>query len=627
MLQILFAGVLALPSLPPALSLPVIQSPEQLILELYDEEDPERLIARADKLLLDKRFDVKGRAWLHVSRGRGYRDLRKSAEARAAFDKAVELNGKNDLAHEGSGMCSMMLGDFSKAVSSFERSLRIDPESAKSRANLGLSYFYLGNLLSAREAFGTLKRQDPSSLWAWAGEGLVHYAQGRIFNAWFCLQHVQAVEPEHPWVMSLEEVVERPKIDDEAFRLVVDALSLPEVGSRWRMAAARFLALGEPRQALALARCWEETCPGDREARRHVALHLYGCRFLAEAAATTRRITEARPQDLWTGLIRHAALVDLDMQGLADDSLRAQLGGQGLDPWLVALAKYRLGELERGQIDALVMGTQDEELRTVRALEQELFAPDVASADDPEALVELQALAISTRRAKLNPLAQAAALARPNSAQAALGAARSIALSWPVNEDLHHWFDAVPDGYTIQLPAHGFHITKLLQVSGRKGLTLRGRTNARGRPATRIHFSNPSASQAVALFLECDDLTLESIMFDHAEDEISASRECVLRLMNCERVTLRNCKLVRGLQGVYAQNVKDLVLDRLQIEQMKQAGLWLESVTGISITESTLTKCNIYWMGSENAGPFHEQGNMRGLYNVWHPTLEEGHCR
>jgi tetratricopeptide (TPR) repeat protein len=627
MIHLLLIGALALSPVPFVEPLPAVESIEVLVAELFAEESPERLLERADKLLLDKRCDDDLRSLLQVYRGSALETLGGPEDARAAYDKAVEFDPNSLGGHAGSGSCSMDLHDYSRAIDSFHRALALAPDRSSSRANLGLAHVYREEWSSAKAAFVELKRRDPSSLWGWAGEGIVFARQGRAFDAWFCLQRVLDLDPEHDWVGSLELSVQRSRIDDEAFRLVVGAMRNPEEPDRWRAASARLFALREPLQALALSKRWLEARPGELEARRHVALDLYACRFPAEAAAVARQIVAAHPDDLWIGLVRHAALVELDMRQLADASLRGQLGGVDPDPWLVALAHYRVGEIERAEIDALVEATEDEDLRTVRVLEEELFAPEQIAAADPNGPGLLEMLARGERCAALAPLAEAVVRARPDSLVAALGAGRSTEPTWPLDEELVHWLDAVPAGYVVQLPARSFTMTEQLFMRDRTGLHLRGRTDADGAPTTRLYYSNPSASEAVASFLDCDDLTLESVWFEHAEEEVSATRESVVRLMSCEGATLRNCRFARGKQGVYARGVTDLVVDGSRIENTTQAGLWLDGVTGISITGTRLFDYNISWMGEGNAGPFHEKGNMLGLYNVWHPELEGGTCR
>lgn len=291
-----------------------------------------------------------------------------------------------------------------------------------------------------------------------------------------------------------------------------------------------------------------------------------------------------------------------------------------------ALAHYRVGDLEREQIDALVEAAPDDGTRAVRMLERELFAPKTIQVTDLDSPSILEIIARSATCERLAPLAEAVVRACPDTAVATLGVTRSIEPSWPWREDLRHWLEAVPDGFVVQLPAHVFVDDGLFFTKERRNLTLRGRTNKDGTPATMILFSNPSTSSPVASFYDCDRLTLESIWFAHAKKEASATRENVLNLIKCDAVTLRNCRLTRGSNGLYASRGTNLVIEGLRIEHMTQAGLWFDGTAGISLTEIRLEECNTFWMGEGNAGPFHEQGNMRGLYNVWHPEMKNGNC-
>ena len=110
MAPLLIASAFALAPLLPPVPEPAPQSPEEIVEELLSEDDPNRLIERADERLLKKSYGPKMWAWLHVCREQGDDSLERMADAQAAYGKALEFDGDNSAAHSGSGACAIKLG-------------------------------------------------------------------------------------------------------------------------------------------------------------------------------------------------------------------------------------------------------------------------------------------------------------------------------------------------------------------------------------------------------------------------------------------------------------------------------------------------------------------------------------
>ena len=88
-------------------------------------------------------------------------DLRRTAAARAYFEKAIKLKQKDPIAWNNLGAVEYMDGRFATAISDYSRAIKLDKKSAIFHSNLATAYFEEKKYKDAREQFKMALRIDP----------------------------------------------------------------------------------------------------------------------------------------------------------------------------------------------------------------------------------------------------------------------------------------------------------------------------------------------------------------------------------------------------------------------------------------------------------------------------------
>lgn len=116
-----------------------------------------------------------------------FRDLREEgpdvAEARRLVERALELQPRLALAHNGLGLALVGEGRLAEAQAAFERALALVPSLAAARCNLGFVHWQSGRLVEAEEAYRQAIGLDPASAVARNGLANVMASQGRYAEA------------------------------------------------------------------------------------------------------------------------------------------------------------------------------------------------------------------------------------------------------------------------------------------------------------------------------------------------------------------------------------------------------------------------------------------------------------
>jgi tetratricopeptide (TPR) repeat protein len=88
-------------------------------------------------------------------------DLRRTAAARAYFEKAIKLKQKDPVAWNNLGAVEYMDGRFATAISDYSRAIRLDKKSATFHSNLATAYFEEKKYKDAREQYKIALHLDP----------------------------------------------------------------------------------------------------------------------------------------------------------------------------------------------------------------------------------------------------------------------------------------------------------------------------------------------------------------------------------------------------------------------------------------------------------------------------------
>ena len=91
-------------------------------------------------------------------------ELGRGDEARAQFERALELKPDLADAYFNLGNLQRQAGRPNEALPYCERAVELQPQSASARSNLGAVFQAMGRISAAREAFETALRLDPRNV-------------------------------------------------------------------------------------------------------------------------------------------------------------------------------------------------------------------------------------------------------------------------------------------------------------------------------------------------------------------------------------------------------------------------------------------------------------------------------
>ena len=98
--------------------------------------------------------------------------------AKAAIDKALQLEPKNELVVRASASMASTLGQTSKAIGFYERGAVLDPLNLSNLSALGQAYTRAGRLDEAIETFGRLVALNPEYPWGYSHLGRIYLLKG-----------------------------------------------------------------------------------------------------------------------------------------------------------------------------------------------------------------------------------------------------------------------------------------------------------------------------------------------------------------------------------------------------------------------------------------------------------------
>ena len=133
----------------------------------------------------------------HLNLGCSYSDIGNSKAAIKSIERAIELDRKNFLAFYHLALLKEEEGDTDGSIENYLRALRICPEHAESNNQLGRAFFERGQSARAIKLFERAVKASPDFEDAYVNLGIAHKDLGQIDSAKKNLQKALVLSPDH----------------------------------------------------------------------------------------------------------------------------------------------------------------------------------------------------------------------------------------------------------------------------------------------------------------------------------------------------------------------------------------------------------------------------------------------
>ncbi|MEV7734999.1 tetratricopeptide repeat protein [Streptomyces sp. NPDC088921] len=289
--------------------------------------DEENGVTRATDLLLTRPgLDPAGRAEAHALRGRDLRNRQEYAQALEEYDRALELDPEQPLAHYGRGVTHQLLDDYPAALAALDRAAELAPDSGWILAERAETYRLASRLDEADADFSRAVALDPTDDIALTGRAVCRHSMGRLDESLADFNRALSIDPEYLWALVRRARLHRARGDlDKAFADLDRAAALaPEVawvaserGDAYRLAERYEEAVAELGRAVSLE-------PGYASALASRAEALYELERYEEALADFDRAVGLIPDYAWALAMRSRVRSRLDdRNGMFEDLRRA----------------------------------------------------------------------------------------------------------------------------------------------------------------------------------------------------------------------------------------------------------------------------------------------------------------
>jgi Tfp pilus assembly protein PilF/lysophospholipase L1-like esterase len=106
-----------------------------------------------------------------------------TSPSKDSFNKAIELNPKNDRAYTKLGKRYLYQGEFTAAEESFKRAIELNPKNNRAYTQLGWAYYNQQKLTAAEESFKRAIELNPKNYQAHVGLGRCYILKKDLFSA------------------------------------------------------------------------------------------------------------------------------------------------------------------------------------------------------------------------------------------------------------------------------------------------------------------------------------------------------------------------------------------------------------------------------------------------------------
>ncbi|MDH6550629.1 tetratricopeptide repeat protein [Streptomyces sp. SAI-041] len=183
---------------------------------LADEENG--VSAALDLLLTRPGLDPPGRAEAHALRGRELRRHQEYAQALQEYDRAVELDPQQPLAHYGRGLTHQLQDDYPAALAALDRAVELAPDAAWIITERAETYRLASRFEEADADYTRALALDPTDDIALAGRAACRHALGRLDESLADFDRALSIDPEYLWALVRRARLHRTRGDlDKAF--------------------------------------------------------------------------------------------------------------------------------------------------------------------------------------------------------------------------------------------------------------------------------------------------------------------------------------------------------------------------------------------------------------------------
>ncbi len=162
------------------------------------EESKQEDLDKVIKEMQQKCVEKPGSVMAHHHLGLVYQKAGRLEEARAALEKAVELDPFSVESLINLGALYFDMGNIDKALEVNEQALNINRSSAQAHANLGLIWQNKGDAAKALEFYTDAVKHDPKLVTVWINMTSVHLMLRNDDKALEAAQEAVALEPDFP---------------------------------------------------------------------------------------------------------------------------------------------------------------------------------------------------------------------------------------------------------------------------------------------------------------------------------------------------------------------------------------------------------------------------------------------
>ncbi|MFF7053438.1 tetratricopeptide repeat protein [Streptomyces griseorubiginosus] len=279
-----------------------------------------------DMLLTRPGLDPAGRAEAHALRGRELRRRQEYGQALQEYDRAVELDPLQPLAHYGRGLTHQLLDDYPAALTALDRAVELAPDAGWILAERAETYRLASRFEEADADYTRALALDPTDDVALAGRAASRHGLGRLDESLTDFDRALSIDPEYLWALVRRARLHRTRGDlDKAFADLDRAAALApdrawiasERGDAYRMDGRYEEAVAELARAVELE-------PGYASALASRGQALGELRRNDEALADFDRALALVPDYAWALVMRSRVKRGMDdRDGVIEDLRRA----------------------------------------------------------------------------------------------------------------------------------------------------------------------------------------------------------------------------------------------------------------------------------------------------------------